>query len=48
MSNILEVKNVINAIKSGANEYFTKPWTQKELEIKLYAAWSQVHGQKNK
>ena len=43
-----EVKNVINAIKSGANEYFTKPWTQKELEIKLYAAWSQVHGQKNK
>ena len=41
-----EVSNVVNAIKAGANEYFSKPWTQKEIELKIYTAWKQVHGQK--
>jgi PleD family two-component response regulator len=39
-----EVTNIIEAISAGANEYFCKPWTKEELELKLKQAWGKVHG----
>lgn len=38
-----EVSNVLNAIAAGANEYISKPWTSKELEMKIKASWLQLH-----
>ena len=39
-----EVNHIISAISAGANEYFCKPWTPDEAELKIMQAWGKIHG----
>lgn len=34
-----EIVNILNAIKAGADEYITKPWSVEEIEEKIFSTW---------